>query len=207
MKIAVLAAMEKELAALKASGIDAVQIGIGKVNASMTATRLILNSRPDCIISTGCAGGLAPFLKRGDFVVGSRVAYHDVWCGEGNLPGQVQGCPMYFNADPVLLSKAEALEPDCGRLFSGLIACGDQFYISPEENQRILSVLPEALATDMESAAVAQVCLSFGVPFISLRIISDTQGSEIEQETSYKDFWDNTAKYSFNLVEQLINAI
>lgn len=207
MKAMVLAAMESETAALRAVGIEVAATGIGKVNAAMTASALILEKRPDCIISSGCAGALAPFLRQGDFVVGSRVAYHDVWCGEGNFPGQVQGCPLYFDADPKLLSKAEALELGDDRLISGLIVSGDQFYIGPEEDERILRLFPEALASDMESAAIAQVCRHFKVPFISLRIISDTHGSPEEQKESYGDFWKLAGESSFGLVRQLIDSL
>ena len=67
------------------------QCGIGKVNAAIGTINLITQHNPDCIISTGLAGGIDPSLEVTDVVVGSQTAYHDVWCGEGNEWGQVQG--------------------------------------------------------------------------------------------------------------------
>ena len=70
--------------------------GIGKVNAALSAQRLILACRPDCIISTGVAGGLDSSLRPKQVVASSEVVYHDVWCGEPNQWGQVQGMPARF---------------------------------------------------------------------------------------------------------------
>ena len=66
------------------------QCGIGKVNAAIGAMNLISQHHPDCIISTGLAGGIDDCLHVMDVVVGSQTTYHDVWCGEGNAKGQVR---------------------------------------------------------------------------------------------------------------------
>ena len=60
------------------------QCGIGKVNAAAGAVELIRTYQPDCIISTGVAGGIDPCLKVMDVVASRQIVYHDVWCGEGN---------------------------------------------------------------------------------------------------------------------------
>ena len=60
------------------------QCGIGKVNAAAGAVELIRTFHPDCIISTGVAGGIDTCLKVMDVVASSQIVYHDVWCGEGN---------------------------------------------------------------------------------------------------------------------------
>lgn len=55
------------------------QCGIGKVNAACGVTQLIMHYRPDCVISTGVAGGIDAQLNVMDVVVSERVCYHDVW--------------------------------------------------------------------------------------------------------------------------------
>ena len=55
----------------------------------------------------------------------------------------------------------------------GLIVSGDRFVSSAAESTRLQAELPDALAVDMESAAVAQVCADFGRPLAVLRTISD----------------------------------
>ena len=45
------------------------QCGIGKVNAAVGATELIRRFAPDCVISTGVAGGIDTCLRVTDVVV------------------------------------------------------------------------------------------------------------------------------------------
>lgn len=207
MKTGLIVAMSSEYEALRRAGVSgAVQSGIGKTEAARTATEMILRDRPDCIINSGCAGGVAPGLKVFDIVVGAQTAYHDVWCGEGNLPGQVQGLPQRFDADPALLRAALSL-PAERPLHSGLICSGDQFLTHAEDDARILAIYPDALAVDMESAAIAQVCRYYGVPFLSFRMISDTHHSPDGRETAYQDFWKTLADNSFSFLKKLIDKL
>ena len=59
----------------------------------------------------------------------------------------------------------------------------------------------------MESAAVAQVCRRYGVPFLSLRVISDIHVSESEQRRSYEGFWNDISDNSFSVLARLLEAI
>lgn len=63
------------------AGIIAMKCGIGKVNAAVGTMLLIDEFKPDLIINTGVAGGTGGNAGVLDIVVGTRVAYHDVWCG------------------------------------------------------------------------------------------------------------------------------
>ena len=207
MKAGLIVAMTSELEALRRAGITgAVQSGIGKAAAARTATEMILRDRPDCIINSGCAGGLAPAVAVCDIVVGAQTAYHDVWCGEGNLRGQVQGLPQRFDADPALLRAARSVRTDAP-LHCGLICSGDQFLTTAAEDARMLDIYPDALACDMESAAIAQVCRHYGVPFLSFRIISDTRAGGHDRQTAYSDFWGHISADSFAFIRQLTEAL
>ena len=55
----------------------------------------------------------------------------------------------------------------------GLLISGDRFVSASAESQALRRMFPEALAVEMEGAAVAQVCFDFGVPLAVLRTISD----------------------------------
>ena len=48
---------------IKQNTIILMQCGIGKVNAAAGTVELIRNFQPDCIISTGVAGGIDTCLK------------------------------------------------------------------------------------------------------------------------------------------------
>ncbi len=207
MKKGLIVAMTSEYEALRRAGVTGViKSGIGKADAARAATEFILTEHPDCIINSGCAGGVGKGLRVCDIVVGSQTAYHDVWCGEGNLPGQVQGLPQHFDADPALLRAALSLQID-QPVHSGLICTGDQFLTSPEDDARVLGIYPDALACDMESAAIAQVCHHYGVPFLSFRMISDVHGSGQDATALYKDFWTKVADDSFAFLKLLIDKL
>ena len=64
-------------------------------------------------------------------------------------------------------------DPAVPRLHSGLIASGDRFVSSAQESRTLRSELPDALAVEMEGAAMAQVCADFGCALSVLRTISD----------------------------------
>ena len=77
MKIAVVAAMDKEIALLKQfSGNDVIiaASGIGKVAAALKTAEIIHNHHPDLIINSGVAGGLQSSLEIGDVVCGKTLA-------------------------------------------------------------------------------------------------------------------------------------
>lgn len=75
----------------------------------------------------------------------------------------------------------ESADPNSGRaaqqVHHGLMASGDRFVSAAHESDRLRTALREAghdvLAVEMEGAAVAQVCLDYGVPFAAVRTISD----------------------------------
>nr|MBP6617893.1 hypothetical protein [Burkholderiaceae bacterium] len=55
----------------------------------------------------------------------------------------------------------------------GLLVAGDRFVATAAESHALRSALPGVLAVDMESAAVAQVCFDYHIPFAAVRTISD----------------------------------
>ena len=173
-KIGILVAMEKEMCMLENhfsdSNIIIRQCGMGKVNATVGCTEMIRRYKPDIIISMGCAGGNGEGIRIGDVIASKEEAYHDVYCGDKLAYGQMQGMPSRFVADSVLLKKALQLE---AKVVPGLIVTGDWFVDSKEKMRDIVRHFPDAKAVDMESAAIAQVCHLYQVPFISFRIVSD----------------------------------
>lgn len=190
---------------IKGHTVILTQCGIGKVNAAAGAVELIKTFRPECIISTGVAGGIDRCLKVMDVVASSRIVYHDVWCGAGNAHGQIQGLPLYFEGHPTLLKSASELNTDTA-IHVGLICSGDKFVTDRRELEEIKSDFPDGLAVDMESGAIAQICHLYGVPFISFRIISDTPGAENHWE-QYTNFWGEMADRSFGVTRAFLESI
>lgn len=220
MKIGVIAAMDIEYRKLQAvlngavegqlAGNDIVlwQCGMGKVNAAVGAMQLIHKHHPDCIISTGLAGGIDNSLRVMDVVVGSEVAYHDVWCGEGNEVGQVQGLPTRFPTHPRLLECALSVDGyEQLHVLKGLICTGDQFITDRTAQAAIKDKFPSALACDMESAAIAHTCYLLNKPFISVRMISDTPGNTENHQQQWSDFLAAMGDHSFRFVQQFLSQL
>lgn len=183
--------------------VIAMQCGIAKVNAAIGTVTLINHYAPSLIINSGVAGGTDKSVNVMDIVVGSRVAYHDVWCGPESTYGAVQGLPLYYEAD----KHASQLVANDKTVKKGLIVSGDQFVDSIEQVKIIKSHFPDALAVDMESGAIAQVCELRNVPFMSMRVISDSPGASHDNTKQYNDFWDDAPAATFNVLHNLLLKI
>lgn len=227
-KIAIIVAMQKELELIGSLMSDAqtveingrkytegtvcgkevvlTQCGIGKVNAACGTTELINLWHPKAIINSGIAGGIDDKTRVMDIIIGAETVYHDVWCGEGNEYGQVQGLPCRFAADENLYRAAKKLLPG-GRIYGGLICSGDKFITDKTDLAAIKKQFPEGLAVDMESGAVAQSCYLRGVPFLSLRIISDTPGNTDNHAAQYENFWSLAPEKSAAVICDLLAAL
>ncbi len=213
MKIGIIVAMDKELHQLRQlfndGNVRVEKCGIGKVNAALGAQRMINEFHPDCIISSGCAGGNGDDINIQDVVISAELTYHDVYCGKAiddtTVYGQVQGLPARYQADPHLLAKANAL--DCGvKIHPGLIVTGDWFVDSKDKMRDIIGHFPDAKAIDMESCAIAQTCYINKVPFISFRVISDMPLHDTDA-SQYHNFWDTIAAHSFQVTKTFVESL
>ena len=182
------------------------QCGIGKVNAAIGVTELIRLFNPDLVVSTGCAGGASDMLEVTDVVVSSQLAYHDVYCGCAlgeTVYGQVQGMPARYTTPREIVEKALA----CGeRIHEGLLVTADWFVDDREKMRSIIRLFPEAMAVDMESAAIAQTCYVFGIPFVSFRVISDIPLKDTKA-SQYHDFWAHVADTSFATTRRFLEQL
>lgn len=221
MKIGIIVAMDKELTLLlpllsepgkvSVGGRDyhtgrigrhevvVCKCGIGKVSAALGTAALADTFHPALIINTGVAGSTGqghPSLRVLDVMMPENIAYHDVWCGPGTVPGTMQGFPAHFDC-PL----PDNIRTQLGAS-GGLLASGDIF-VTEKTLRRVLETQPEAQAVDMESAAIAQTCATRAVPFVCLRVISDTPGDGKE----YTGFWDKAPAKVFGCVEHLLQIL
>ena len=182
------------------------QCGIGKVNAAVGVSELIRRYNPDLVVSTGCAGGGCTDIEVMDVVVSTELAYHDVYCGEAigkTVSGQVQGMPARYKSPSDIVEIAKSVSP---RVHAGLIVTGDWFVDSREKMREIVGHFPEAAAVDMESAAIAQTCHIYGIPFISFRVISDIPLKDTNA-AMYHDFWSTVGETSFQTTRDFLLRI
>ncbi|EGT4385152.1 5'-methylthioadenosine/S-adenosylhomocysteine nucleosidase [Cronobacter malonaticus] len=181
--------------------------GIGKVSAAMGATLLLEHCKPDVIINTGSAGGLAPSLKVGDIVVSDEVRYHDAdVTAFGYEYGQMAGCPAAFKADEKLIAAAqETIEKLNLHAVRGLVVSGDAFINGSVNLAKIRHNFPQAVAVEMEATAIGHVCHNFGVPFVVVRAISDV--ADQQSHLSFEEFLAVAAKQSSLMVETLLTSL
>lgn len=206
-KIGIICAMTSELELLQDTGfgdnVRCVLSGMGKVNAALCAEGLIRDFGADAVISTGVAGSFAEGVREGDMIIARCTAYHDMWCGYGCAMGRLQGFPQRFRTDDELFDTAVRFAPQARQ---GLIITGDQFYISEDEDRRQKELYPDALAVDMESAAIAQVCRIREVPFLSVRLISDTH-NDGRQDEHYRNFWERDSREAFGPLADMLLSL
>jgi len=176
-----------------------VRSGIGKVAAATTTALLLDTFDARAVLFTGVAGGLGAAVRVGDLVVGDVLLQHDMdasplfprW--EVPLTGRARfaadagwsdrvaaACAGVCAAPPAGLAALGLGRPSVHR---GLVISGDRFVSTRAESDALRAALPDALAVEMEGAAVAQVCHDFGRPLAVVRSISDRA-----DDTAHGDF-------------------
>ena len=186
-----------------------VRSGIGKVAAATTTAVLLDAFDASALLFTGVAGGLGDGVRVGDIVVASMLLQHDMnaeplfprW--EVPLTGRAR-----FDADAAWTSRlaraggalaAANTHAQAATLHQGLVISGDRFVATHAESDQLRAALPDALAVEMEGAAVAQVCHDFGRPFGVVRTVSDRA-----DDAAHVDFQrfvcDVAAPYSRDIV-------
>jgi adenosylhomocysteine nucleosidase len=161
--------------------------GVGKVAAATTAA--LLCERVDALLMVGTAGGLGSDVGPGDVVVATAALQHDfdarpLWPRRVLPSLGIERVPTDPGITAVLVAAAEqvctqhrsdlaALGLGSPSVHRGLVVSGDVFVATSETSALLRSDLPDALAVEMEGAAVAQVCHAAGVPFGLVRTISD----------------------------------
>jgi adenosylhomocysteine nucleosidase len=160
--------------------------GIGKVAAAMTAA--LLAPQVNTVLVVGTAGGLGHGVEPGDVIVATALLQHDLdarplFARWQQPDSGVSRFPTAPHLTWALLAAADDVVagPNLGaplglgqpRRQAGLVISGDAFVGSHDVAGRLRRDLPDALAVDMESAAVAQVCAAADIPLGVIRVISD----------------------------------
>ncbi len=158
--------------------------GIGKVNSSITTSIVLSKYQIDKLISIGTSGALTNQTAIGDFVVGKRLAYHDVdVTAFGYEIGQVPQMDKYFTTTDDqywtnLINKFKAI-PEVNVHYGDIIT-GDQFINNHDKKVFINQNFEQGLCVEMESTAIIHAATSLGIDCYALRSISDNADSEAD---------------------------
>lgn len=171
------------------------QTGIGKVNAALNCQYIIDTFAPDVIINIGVAGGIGKGLKVGDIIIGSSLVQHDF---DASVLGYAKGYmftgfdkdkPTQFYGDKFIMEKFEKSLFNVvkeNKIYKGIIATGDQFVSNIQLKEEINKTF-NALAVEMEGAAIAQVATRNKIPFLVTRVISDlADGTTAEYQNVFE---------------------
>ena len=134
-----------------------VETGIGKVNAAMKTMRAICEYHPDMVINFGTAGTLNH--KVGDIFVCNHFIDRDL--RKVTLDGVVSEIEF------------ERYERFSNSVW-GVCNTGDSFITSGADI--------EGDVIDMEAYAEADVCREMGIPFISVKYVTDVVGQNSSEE-------------------------
>lgn len=200
---------------------------VGKVAAASTTATLIEAFGAERVLFTGVAGGIGDGVKVGDVVVADAFIQHDLdpspFFPRYEIPlydRATMACDETLSA--LLFEAVKSGLPKAGDHFHrdilleapgvhrGLIASGDQFVCDPADVNTIRADLQaaghQALAVEMEGAAVAQVCFDYGIPFAAMRTISDRADADAHMD--FSAFVQQVASpYALAIVSQFMRIL
>ncbi|MCQ4086028.1 5'-methylthioadenosine/adenosylhomocysteine nucleosidase [Saccharibacillus sp. JS10] len=192
---------------LHGSNVVVCRSGIGKVNAAATAQILISEFKVSSLIFTGVAGALHPDLQIGDIVISSDSMQHDMDASPlGYAPGIIPAhVESIFPADAALIAQAEeACRIQNVSFYTGRVLSGDRFVADRSDVQRLREQF-EGVCTEMEGAAVGQVCRMNAIPYVVIRSMSDKANGEAS--TSFSEFTELASNRSFAVVETMLSRV
>ena len=219
-----------QMGTLNGKRIVLAESGVGMTNAAMTTQELITRFHPRGLVFSGIAGAIDSTVHIGDLCICSSWITHDyVYCG----PDSLQPQPVHsFSAKGDSLASFWSFSADSGfigvagqidgaklslqrigkrepRIIVGGACVSGNAFIDNAEKRLWLKGRFGAMVTDMESAAVAQVCTANGVPFVIIRSASDLAGgSPSKTATEQLDqFFRIAASNSAALVMALVGLL
>ncbi|KAF1028762.1 MAG: Aminodeoxyfutalosine nucleosidase [Burkholderia plantarii] len=196
---------------------------VGKVAAAATTTALIHRFDVRAVVFAGVAGGVAPGMAVGDVVVADALLQHDLdasplfarhevpllgltrFTTDAALSGALrEACEGFIREHGEELNARFRLRG--ARVHGGLIVSGDRFVSSEREVVTLRDSVPDALAVEMEGAALAQVCYEYGVPCAVVRTLSDT--ADDHASTSFTNFLTEIAgTYSSGILSRFLRTV
>lgn len=174
--------------------VTAVLTGIGMVRAAAATEATIRDHAPDAILNFGCAGAHRVDVHVGDVVIGTGTVphgmliigpdgtpRHDRFDGAEPPPAGESATPT----DPSLLAIARAAAagwtpepwPGSDRVpatHEGTVASADIWTQAPDWIDAA-AMRHGSLCEDMEAAAIAMVSAAHGVPFLTIKDISNNE--------------------------------
>lgn len=145
---------------LDGTRVAIVESGLGFARARRATQAMLDAHTPKWILSCGFSGALLPEMKVGQIVLANSI-----------VDPRGQEITIDLNA----------AEDRAGGLYVGRLLTADEM-VRTVEQKRQLAAERQAIAVDMESLAVAQVCRDTKTRFMAIRAISDDMSADLPNE-------------------------
>ena len=157
---------------------DGVQLGVGKIEATLALSRRLSSALPDAVVNFGVAGCFPGFgLDVGDvcLVVEETLADEGLVTDAGFEDLRVLGLAdaVQWSADAALVSDVAEAVPGIAQVRGTTVST----ISGTDALARAYASRGTPAVESMEGAAVARVCQAFGVPWVQLRSISNRVGA------------------------------
>lgn len=141
------------VAELRKERIDGRQItiwhtGVGQNQCKRRVSQLLETERPDFLISSGFAGGVREDLRVADLILAENFS-------DRQLLAKAQQILTHYKAQAVKIFTSATI-------------------INCIADRNEIARANDAAAVDMETAVIASLCARYGVPMLSLRVITDS---------------------------------
>jgi adenosylhomocysteine nucleosidase len=154
----VVTGLRREAALLQAPGLVVIPGGGDSTGLATKLEAALRQHAPRGVASVGLGGALSPALAVGDWVVADHiVAGGETWAAHPTWAAELF---------------ARLCSPMAVKAHLGVIAAGDAMVVDAAA-KAALRTATGAIAVDMESHVAARVAAAHGLPFATLRTISD----------------------------------
>jgi adenosylhomocysteine nucleosidase len=196
--------------------VVALRSGMGLINAAAGTERLISEFHPGAVLNFGCSGAHRPYIMPGDLILADRVIHHsamriladgrEVHTGSGYETGGEKMNDAELASDPTWLAAAKELAkthvPEPWPVNAGWpegvshrnpvahvgpVASAD-IWTQAIDRLDVLHARHATLCEDMEAAAVAQIAARHGLPFFSVKDISNNEYLKSSDLSTFADF-------------------
>lgn len=159
-KILITYALEEEIGNIQMQGLNVVFCctGIGKVSTAINVYESVLFEHPDLVLNIGTGGSIN--RQVGDILICSNFIDRDLF--------KISSFGVNWRLD--FREELKSLGLLAGYKYDGIVSTGDTFQTIQDESGFNGDVF------DMEAYAGAQVCRKFGIPYLSIKYVTDIIG-------------------------------
>lgn len=162
--------------------------GVGKANAAMTATNMIINFGVDKIFNIGLCGSCKTTITPGSIIIADSLQYSDVDLTAFNYQlNQLPEEPLRYDVKKEYINYLKTL---IDNPIIGTVATADS--IVSLNNIELFPALADKdiVGFDMEATSIAQVCRHSNIDFLCTKLVSDNitfdNNSRNQYDTNFK---------------------